>query len=73
MQLSRPEIQIKKIDELTIEVTSNVLAKNVYLSAIKTFFSDNYFDLLPNEKVIIKLSNPVENIEVQSLFDSMKF
>lgn len=73
LKLSKPNIQIKIIDEVTIEISSDVLAKDVFLSSENdTFFEDNYFDLLPNEKRIIKLSKPVQNIKVKSLFDTMK-
>lgn len=73
LQLTKPNIQIRKIDVLTYEVSSDVLAKNVYLSSEQeTFFSDNYFDILPNQKIEIKLSKPVQKIEVKSLFDTMK-
>ena len=73
MQLTKPNIQIKKLDATTIEVSSDVLAKNVFLSSVQdTFFSDNYFDVLPNQKVKITLSKPVEKIEVKSLFDTME-
>ena len=73
LQLTKPNIQIEKIDTLTIEVSSDVLAKNVFLSSTQaTFFSDNYFDVLPNQKVKITLSKPVEKIEVKSLFDTME-
>jgi beta-mannosidase len=71
--LPKPNIQIKKIDDLTYEVSSDVLAKNVYLSSDQeTFFSDNYFDILPNQTIEIKLSKPVQKIEVKSLFDTLK-
>lgn len=73
LQLTKPNIQINKIDALTYEVSSDVLAKNVYLSSgQETFFSDNYFDVLPNQKVEIKLSKPVRDIVVKSLFDTME-
>jgi beta-mannosidase len=73
LQLTKPNIQIIKLDELTYEVTSDILAKNVYLtSEQETFFSDNYFDILPNQKVIIKLSKSVESIKQKSLFDTFK-
>ena len=73
LQVTKPNIKIKKIDANTIEVTSDVLAKNVFLSSKEeTFFSDNYFDILPNEKIKITLSQPTESIEVLSLFDTMK-
>jgi len=73
LKLSKPNIQIKTIDEVTIEISTDVLAKDVFLySENDTFFEDNYFDLFPNEKRIIKLSKPVQNIKVKSLFDTMK-
>jgi beta-mannosidase len=73
LALTEPIIQLKFIDNFTLEVTSDVLAKNVFLQTSETvFFSDNYFDVLPNQKVIIKLSKPVKNIKFKSLFDTMK-
>lgn len=73
LQLTKPNIQISKIDDFTYEITSDVLAKNVYLSSEEdTFFSDNYFDILPRQKVTIKLTKPVKAIRVTSLFDVMK-
>ncbi|UPT69480.1 MAG: hypothetical protein M0D53_09805 [Flavobacterium sp. JAD_PAG50586_2] len=73
LQLTKPNIQIKKIDALTYELSSDVLAKNVYLSSEQeTFFSDNYFDVLPNQKIEIKLSKPIQSIGVKSLFDTLQ-
>jgi beta-mannosidase len=73
LKLSKPNIQIKTIDEVTIEISSDVLAKDVFLSSEnEVFFEDNYFDLLPNEKRIIKLSKVAKEIKVKSLFDTMK-
>lgn len=73
LQLTKPSIQISKIDDLTYEITSDVLAKNVFLSSEEaTFFSDNYFDVLPNRKVVIKVTQPVNSIQVKSLFDTLK-
>ncbi|MGL2965011.1 beta-mannosidase [Flavobacterium sp. XGLA_31] len=70
LQLTKPNIQITKTDELTYEITSDVLAKNVFLSAVEdTFFSDNFFDVLPHQKVVVKVSNPVSKIAAKSLFD----
>jgi beta-mannosidase len=72
LQLTKPTIQIKKIDALTYQVSSDVLAKNVCLSSEQdTFFSDNYFDILPNQTVEIKLSKPIQKLEVKSLFDTL--
>jgi len=73
LQLVKPNIQIKNIDEVTIEISSDVLAKDVFLSSEnEVFFEDNYFDLLPNEKRVIKLSKAPKKIKVKSLFDTMK-
>lgn len=73
LQLAKPNIQIKVLDKLTIEISSDVLAKDVFLSSEnQVFFEDNYFDLLPNEKRIIKLSKAAKEIKVKSLFDTMK-
>jgi len=73
LQLTKPNIQVTKLDELTYEITSDVLAKNVFLSSEEAaFFSDNYFDLLPNQKVIVKVSKPVKSIKIKSLFDTLK-
>lgn len=70
LKLLKPTVQITKIDDLTIEITSNVLAKNVFLFTAKdVFFSDNYFDLLPNEKRRITLSQSSDQILIKSLFD----
>jgi beta-mannosidase len=72
LKLQKPNIQIRNIDEVTIEISTDVLAKNVFLSSEnKTFFEDNYFDLLPNEKRIIKLSKAAKEIKVKSLFDTI--
>lgn len=72
LQLEKPSLEIKIVGETLIEITSNTLAKNVYLKAEDIFFIDNYFDLLPNEKRIIKTSKPAKDIKVISLFDTMK-
>ena len=73
LKLQKPHIGIKIINDFMIEISSDVLAKDVFLSSENnTFFEDNYFDLLPNEKRIIKLSKPLQNIKAKSLFDMMK-
>ncbi len=60
--LNLPKAEVKtEIAEVangyTLTVSSPVLAKNVYFSvddAVETFFTDNYFDLLPGEKLTIE-------------------
>ncbi|WP_445452895.1 beta-mannosidase [Flavobacterium sp. 25HG05S-40] len=72
LPFTKPNIQLTKIDELTYEITSDVLAKNVFLSSDEyTFFNDNFFDVLPNEKIIINLTKPVKKITAKSIFDTL--
>jgi beta-mannosidase len=72
LELEKPNITIKKLDDLTLEITSDILAKNVFLSTNEnTHFSDNYFDVLPNKVYRITLSKPSEEINIKSLFDAM--
>jgi len=70
LKLTKPNIQIKKISSTEIEVSTDVLAKDVYLIG-DAHFSDNFFDLLPKTSRRIKLSKPSKNIEVMSLWDTM--
>jgi beta-mannosidase len=72
LQLKTPTISIKVLNETTIQISTNKLAKNVFLSQEETSFNENYFDLLPNEKRIITISKPAINVKVMSLFDTMK-
>jgi beta-mannosidase len=77
LNLTKPAIKLKYISNNTIEITSDKLAKNVLLSSEseQVLFDDNYFDLLPNEKKIVKVSDKVNQytkpkIEIKSLFDT---
>lgn len=69
LQLTKPTIKIKKISADEVEISTDVLAKDVYLMG-DTHFSDNFFDLLPNTSKKIKLSKPLENVKVMSLWDT---
>lgn len=73
LELKNPTIEIKSVGETLIEITTNSLAKNVFLKSEEVFFNENYFDLLPNEKRIIKTSKPAKDIKVMSLFDTMQY
>ena len=65
--------------EFEINLISDVLAKNVYLnSETEGFFSDNYFDLYPNENRKIKFTadkdlmgkNLIDELKIITLVDS---
>ncbi len=71
LKLLQPEIKIRKISPTEIEISTDVLAKDIYLIG-DTHFSDNFFDLLPGTSKRIILSMPLENIEVMSLWDVIK-
>lgn len=70
LKLTKPALKIRKISATEIEISTDVLAKDVYLMG-DTHFSDNFFDLLPKTTKRIILSKPLEKIEVMSLFDTM--
>ncbi|MGH2665793.1 beta-mannosidase [Flavobacterium sp.] len=75
LELKKPKISVVYIDENTIEITTDTLAKNVFITADAAFFSDNYFDLLPGQKKRVVISNTKKDrpiLTVQSLFDTIE-
>ncbi|REC62058.1 glycoside hydrolase family 2 protein [Chryseobacterium pennae] len=70
LKLSKPQITIKEVSPTEIEVSTDVLAKDVYLIG-DTHFSDNFFDLLPGTSKRITLSKFLDKVEVMSLFDTL--
>lgn len=70
LKLTKPNIKIKKISATEIEISTDVLAKDVYLMG-GTHFSDNFFDLLPKTSRKITFSKPLKNVEVMTLWDTM--
>ncbi|MEG1668417.1 glycoside hydrolase family 2 protein, partial [Chryseobacterium sp.] len=70
LKLTKPNIKIKKISATEIEISTDVLAKDVYLMG-DTHFSDNFFDLLPKTSRKITFSKLLKNVEVMTLWDTM--
>ncbi|KQS91591.1 glycoside hydrolase family 2 protein, partial [Chryseobacterium sp. Leaf394] len=70
LKLTKPNLKIKKISPTEIEISTDVLSKNVYLMG-ETHFSDNFFDLLPKTSKRIKLSKALEKVEVMTLWDTV--
>jgi beta-mannosidase len=74
LRLLNPKLQTtvtKKEQTFEISISSDLLAKNVMLQAnTPGHFSDNYFDILPNETKIVTLTLPditkVENLEIKT-------
>ncbi|MGV2449507.1 UNVERIFIED_CONTAM: hypothetical protein POZ17_01710 [Ralstonia mannitolilytica] len=71
LKLLQPDIKIRKISPTEIEISTDTLAKDIYLIG-DTHFSDNFFDLLPGTSKRITLSKPLEKVELMSLWDAMK-
>jgi len=69
--LKKPTIKIKKINDNQIEISTNALAKDVYLLDENNQFDDNFFDLIPNESRIITGKNTIKNLKIYSLYDTM--
>ncbi|MBD8082770.1 beta-mannosidase [Chryseobacterium caseinilyticum] len=70
LKLTKPNLKIKKISPTEIEISTDVMSKDVYLMG-ETHFSDNFFDLLPKTSKRIKLSKPLEKVEVMTLWDTV--
>lgn len=67
LKLQQAEIQktITKTNKgYTIELLSSILQKDVFLfSGSKGYFSDNFFDLLPNEPKTIQFDTDIKNLD----------
>ncbi len=80
LKLSSPEIQMnveKMAAGYEIELSTDILAKNVYLETEEDgFFSDNYFDILPGQSAKIMFScgkdmpNFEEKLQIRTLEDT---
>lgn len=81
--LKEPKFTINIKEAVTgykIEISSNTLARYVFLSLKgkdnSAFFSDNYFDLMPNETKVVSLTTKCDfeyiksNLKITSLHDS---
>jgi beta-mannosidase len=80
LQLQKPLIKILKRDEHTFSVSSDVVAKDLYiqLNGDEVKLSDNFFDLIPGVEKVIKMeeakqfSEMEKKIKISSLYDWMK-
>ena len=69
LKLQKGEIQFKEVTKIEegflIELFSEVLQKDVFISAnTDGHFSDNYFDLLPNQPKVITFETFVQELPV---------
>ncbi len=69
-----PGIKIKQLDASRIEISTQKLARFVWLNHPKVInaFSDNYFDLLPGQSKVLTVKSPfrMKNIQVKTLVDA---
>lgn len=69
LKLPKPNMSIRKISPNSIEISTDVLAKDVFLDNKNGNLSDNYFDLEAGEKKIITSEKPIDIIKTISLKD----
>ncbi len=72
LKIAKPNVEydISKVENgFDIEMKTDKLAKNVYLQIgdEQGFFSDNYFDLVPNEKAIINLKTSISEEKLKEV------
>lgn len=72
LKLTKPTISINKIDAKTYEISADVLAKDVMIESGEAKPSDNFFDLLPGKKKMVKFNLPVNEIGLKTLNDIQK-
>lgn len=72
LNISKPTVDYtiaKSGTGFDIELNTDKLAKNIYLQIAdeKGFFSDNYFDLLPGEKVTVNLKTKISEAKLKEV------
>jgi beta-mannosidase len=72
LKIAKPNVEynISKTENgFDIDLKTDKLAKNVYLQIAdeQGFFSDNYFDLLPNENVSVNLKTSVSEEKLKEV------
>ena len=69
LNLTKANVQIKKINRHSIAVTTDKLVKGLYLENLYGNLSDNYFDLGAGETKIITAPHEIEIKNMKSLND----
>lgn len=70
IQYPKAKIAIKKFSEKEIEISSNTFVKGLYLlGSNDVVFSDNFFNLLPNTKKIVRINKNIniDDLKIMSL------
>jgi beta-mannosidase len=71
IQFEKPEIKIQLVNingKVFLEISTNTLVNDLFLSFPnqQVFFSDNYFDLLPNDLKVIEITT-YDMLEINKL------
>jgi beta-mannosidase len=72
LQLLKPSIHHRWLNEATLEIQSDLFAKDVFLEMVGVQFPDNYFDLMPGEKKTLAFpagQDTGKPLVIKSLFD----
>ena len=69
LNLPKPKMQIKQLNGNQLEISTDILAKNIYLENKFGNLPENYFDLEAGEKKIIRSEGKIDLKTVKSLFD----
>jgi beta-mannosidase len=69
LKLPKPTIKIKQLNHQQLEITTDYLAKNIFLDNKFGNLPDNYFDLEAGEKKIFPTESTIEIKSVKSLYD----
>jgi beta-mannosidase len=74
LDLAKPKISMRWLSDDRIELSTDVLAKNLFLFCEESVqFEDNFFDLLPGEMKIVNLKGATKKqsvIKIKSLADT---
>lgn len=76
LKLQEPHIDIKRLDDTTLRLTSDCVAKDVYISDDSAEWDDNYFDLMPGKSKLIHPAQgtvpKINTLALKTLFDCKK-
>lgn len=70
LQLHKAHVKVERIDAKTLQLTSDVIAKDVYVETnAMTNFDDNFFTLIPGKSKIITAQHPISDYKIHTLND----
>lgn len=69
LNLQKPTITYKYIDKNHVELSTNTLAKDVFVKGEGIEFEDNFIDLLPGKKRIIRFKGNKSTLKIKPLND----